>query len=420
VGSTSSTSPREQKLLAAAAAATALHVLDDATLHREPGTTVADHLIGAGALLAVLAVAAAVFPRLRAAPQGVLALLLGLLATTYGGLALAEVVLQERLSVGDVTGLLCLPAGLLALAVGARILWRGRRREGSRARRYARRALIGVAGAVAAYMLVFPVLLAIGLTNKPRAEVEAADLGRPYEAVTLPTSDGLDLAGWYVPSENGAAVIAFPGRSGPVPHARMLVRHGYGVLLLDMRGNGESEGEPNAFGWGSARDVAAAVSFLRERDDVERGRIGGLGLSVGGELLLQAAAEGPGLDAVVSEGAGYRTMREYLEQPGGASWVTAPQLATLFGTLRLLAHERPPAPLYDLVGRIAPRPILLIEAGHGQGGETLNGLYFERAGEPKEHWLIPEADHVGGLEARPAEYERRVVGFFDGTLLGRG
>lgn len=64
--------------------------------------------------------------------------------------------------------------------------------------------------------------------------------------VSLTTSDGLRLAGSYVPSCNGAAVIAFPGREGPLRHARMLVRHGYGVLLLDRRG----EGEYNArLGW---------------------------------------------------------------------------------------------------------------------------------------------------------------------------
>jgi hypothetical protein len=43
-----------------------LHVTGAATLQREPGTTVADHMTGAGALAAVLAVAAIGAPRLRA------------------------------------------------------------------------------------------------------------------------------------------------------------------------------------------------------------------------------------------------------------------------------------------------------------------------------------------------------------------
>lgn len=408
--------PRRDLLLAAATAATALHVLDDATLHREPGTTIADHVTGAGATLVVLAVAAIVFPRLRAGAQATFALLLGLFALTLGAVHVAEIALQGRVSGGDVTGLLALAAGACALAVGALALWRSRSREGSRARRYGRRALRAVAALAVGMFVVVPVLLAVALTHKPRAAVKAADLGRPYETVTLRTRDGLDLAGWYVPSRNGAAVIAFPGRRQPVPHARMLVRHGYGVLLLDMRGTAESDGDPNPFGWGSNADVEAAVDFLSRRADVRPGKIGGLGLSVGGEQLLEAAATDQRLAAVVSEGAGYRTLHEALEQGGTGTWLLAPQTAMLFGAIRVLSPAPPPEPLDQLVPRIAPRALLLIEAGHGQGGEELNGLYYSRAGQPKQHWLIPEAHHTGGLAQRPAEYERRVIGFFDRYL----
>jgi hypothetical protein len=106
-----------------------------------------------------------------------------------------------------------------------------------------------------------------------------------------------------------------------------------------------------------------------------------------------------------------------LQEDGLATWITAPQAAILYGAVRLFSPERYPEPLDQLVSRISPRAILLIEAGHGQGGETLNALYFERAREPKGYWLIPEANHTGGLETRPTEYERRVVGFFDRHLL---
>ena len=64
-----------------------------------------------------------------------------------------------------------------------------------------------------------------------------------------------------LPSRNRAAVIVVPGRSGPAAHARMLARHGYGVLLFDRRGEGESEGDVNAFGWGGDADIKAAVTF---------------------------------------------------------------------------------------------------------------------------------------------------------------
>ena len=121
-----------------------------------------------------------------------------------------------------------------------------------------------------------------------------------HEEVSITTADGLELRGWYVPSKNGAAVIAFPGRAESQPHARMLVRHGYGVLLFDRRGEGQSEGDPNGLGWGMAADITAAAAFLSDRPDVEQGRVGGLGLSVGGEVLLEAAAKTDMLRAVVN------------------------------------------------------------------------------------------------------------------------
>jgi hypothetical protein len=91
------------------------------------------------------------------------------------------------------------------------------------------------------------------VTHTASAVVPENHLGPAHEDVSFETSDGLTLRGWYVPSKNGAAVISFPGRKGPQKPARMLARHGYGVLVFDRRGEGESDGEPNIFGWGGDR-----------------------------------------------------------------------------------------------------------------------------------------------------------------------
>ena len=64
-------------------------------------------------------------------------------------------------------------------------------------------------------------------------------------------------------------MISFPGRNGPQRQARMLARHGYGVLLFDRRGEGRSEGEPNGFGWGGDEDIKAAIAYLKTRADVD-------------------------------------------------------------------------------------------------------------------------------------------------------
>jgi dienelactone hydrolase len=405
-----------RRLLGTATLVTALYVLDAAVLHRESGTSISDHLPGAAALLGLLAAGALLYDDLRPGGKAVLGILLGVLASTLGALHAVEVAQRGGMRGGDVIGLLTLLAGVVALAVGVVLLWRSRRHDGTRGRRVARRVGILIAAAVVTYYVVFPLLVAIVTTNGPREPGTWPDIGTPAERVALRTDDGLTLQGQYVPSKNGAAVLAFPGRE-PTEHARMLVGHGYGVLMLDMRGNADSQGSDNAFGWGSGADVAAGLDYIAGRPDVRAGAIGGLGLSVGGELLLQVAATDRRLAATVSEGAGYRTLHEARQQSGLSHALMVPQLAVMYGAIRVLSPEHPPTPLDRLVDRIAPRPVFLIEAEHGQGGEQLSALYYRLAGAPKEYWKVPGAGHTGGLAAQPQEYERRVVDFFDRYLV---
>jgi fermentation-respiration switch protein FrsA (DUF1100 family) len=372
--------------------------------------------LGRGAAsLAALALAAAVFPRLPAGGRAALAAVIGALALEGAVLANAD-----ARAVGargeDWTGFLLAPVGLVLMGLAAVVLWRSRKPGRFR---WARRAGIAVGSVLVVYWLVVPVAMAILATHRPRAVVEPADLGRPYQQMTLQTSDGLHLAGWYVPSLNGAAVISYPTRAGKVPQARMLVRHGYGLLLLDARGYDGSEGDPNLFGWDDAKDIDAAVAWLQKQPDVKDGRIGGIGFSVGGEMMLQAAASNRGLRAVVSEGAGVRSIREDLLR-GPRGWFALPEAAVQTAALTVLSGTGPPPSLEDLVSRIAPRPLFLIYAGHGAGGEELNVEYFRAASAPKALWRIAEAGHVGGLQARPLEYEQRVTRFFARALLSGG
>jgi uncharacterized protein len=410
---------RSYALFLAGVGAIALHVVDDSFLQPQPGTSATDHLVSGLLPVAVLALAAFAYPRLRPGVRAAIALPLGVLGIAVG-LEAVHYMREVGLSGDDYTGLLAIPAGLSLLGLAAVTLWRSRRLDDRRSWRYARRALIGAAGVVVLLQLVVPLGMGYAFTHLARAVVPPADLGTPHENVTLHTSDGLDLEGWYVPSRNGAAVIAFPGRKGPQNRTRMLARHGYGVLLFDRRGEGASDGDGNAFGWGGDRDVLAAIEFLKRRPDVEPGKIGGIGLSVGGELMLQAAAEGADLDAVVSDGAGTRSVAEQLdgEVPSPDKWLTLPFMATMTAATAVFSDSAPPAKLLDLMPRIAPRPVLLIQST-GAPNETMNPAYHRAAHEPKQLWRAPADDHMGAITARPREYERRVVGFFDDALLDR-
>ena len=404
-----------------ATAAAALWVLDDAFGHREPGTSVGDHLASGLVPVALAVPLAVVYPRLRAGARSVAALTAGSLMIVAGVVDGVRHVAVDRLAGDDVTAIVCGIAGATLAVLGATVVWRSRRLDERPWRRYARGGLLGAIAAAAVLFLVMPVAFAIVANHKARAPVKDADLGRPYANVTLTTRDGLQLAGWYVPSRNGAAVIAFPGRSGHIRHARMLVRHGYGALLLDRRGEGQSDGDFNARGWGGEPDLRAAVAYLRARPDVRNDRIGGLGLSVGGEMLLQTAAHDPGLSAVVSEGAGLRSAAEQRHMPGAPPeplrWIAPITMETAAGVV--LSDHLPPTDLADLMPRIAPRPVLLIRGMQGNPDESLNRAYRAAGGATATLWEIDGAAHTDGISAAPAEYERRVIGFFDEHLLGR-
>jgi hypothetical protein len=307
------------------------------------------------------------------------------------------------------TALLACLAGGALVVVGIGRLWSSRRRDGHW---IVRRTLLTLGTLIATYFVLLPIAFAIVATPGGRGDVAPANLGRPYTSATLRTTDGLRLHAWYAPSRNGAAVIVFPGRTGPVRHARLLVRHGYGVLLLDRRGEDGSDGELNRFGWNGEGDLRAALDFLEPRVE----HIGGLGLSVGGELLLQAAAGDDRLDAVVSEGAGVRSLREHLHTPGlGAAQRWATNWVVQTAAVAVLSGTAPPPDLADLCERIGPRPVLLIRGRDGHADEALNTVYAERIGRSASAWTAP-GGHTAALVADPAGYERRVVGFFGAAL----
>ena len=393
----------------------ALHVVDDNFLQPEPGVSPTDHLVSGLVPLGVLAMLGLVGPLLRPGLLAFFAVLTGVFGVIMASEA-AYYTSQGAFDGDDLTGWLCVPAGLVLITVGFVTLWRSRRRGGNRLVRYLRRTGQTVLALVVGAVAMYAIGQAYVLTHTMRAEVPEADADMAYEEVSFTTSDGLDLEGWYVPSENGAAIIVFPGRVGRQEYARMLARHGYGVLLFDRRGEGASDGDPNLLGWGGDRDLKAAVAFLQSRPDVDDDRIGGIGLSVGGELLLEAAAETDGLRAVVSEGAGARSYREVREFDGGSP-IDVGFFGALTGAVWVFSNEPVPANINDLVADISPASVFFVYGEEGQPQEIdLNPTYYESASEPKQIWEVPGAAHISGLKIQPAEYERRVVGFFDASM----
>ena len=151
----------------------------------------------------------------------------------------------------------------------------------------------------------------------------------------------------------------------------MLARHGYGVLLFDRRGEGESDGDPTSWGWGNEKDLKAAIGFLQRRADVDPARIGGLGLSVGGEMMIQTAAETSGSRRSRPRApACARCARPSTRRRRWTRSLGIPFKAVETAATAVFHDQAPPASLVDLVAKIEPRPLLLMYSGEGQGGEV--------------------------------------------------
>jgi dienelactone hydrolase len=254
----------------------------------------------------------------------------------------------------------------------------------------------------------------------------ASEVGPPpngFEAIALQTEDGIPLTVWYAPPARagGAAIILLHGASGSRqdvrPYAEMLARNGYGVLALDARGHGQSGGRTNRLGWQGTRDVRAAVNYLGQQG-IER--IGGLGLSMGGEMMLGAASEAPKLSAIVADGATRRSTEELIALPSEQPLVRNFTARVMYAVVRLLGGEPPPKPLLASMIEAGDASFLLIAAGEDEQEVAFNRLFAKTLGSRAELWIATGVEHTGAYAGYPDDYEARVVGFFDRELPAAG
>ena len=394
----------------------AIPIVDDNYVHPAAGTSAGDHLMSGLVPLAVLGVLALLYPHLRAGVRAATSMTLGAIVFAVGVPGIYYLA-DGSAAFDHYTALLAFPAAVILLVSGPVILWRTRRVGGTRRRRYALRALSIAIALIAApmifFLVVFPIAFPYGYVHVGNMN-SVPDLGVGEERVTVTTSDGLELEATYVPSKNRAAMIVYGG-AGRTEQGLMLARHGYGVLLLVPRGQGASEGD--IVRWAGDTDLLAGAEYLQGRRDVDDGRIGAIGFSIGGEQLLEAAARSTAIRAVVSEGAGGRIGET--EASGPLKPLVDASMILMTAATTVFQNHGPHPRIEERIGLIAPRPVFLIYAVPGIGEEDIRQpQFYAAAGEPKAMWRVPGSKHTGGLEAQPAEYERRVVAFLDGALLG--
>jgi fermentation-respiration switch protein FrsA (DUF1100 family) len=253
-----------------------------------------------------------------------------------------------------------------------------------------------------------------------------ADLHLPYTNVTVTTADGLTLVGWDLPSQNRAEIVFLHGykdhRGTMLNAAALYQRHGYGVLLASVRAHDQSDGEQISFGHREMQDVEAWYRYVVSRPGIDPNDIGILGVSMGGSLAIEYAAQNPHIRAVVADSA-FSSLDDTVTT--SVKFFTGLPAFPFVPLIRLWAEREGGYDFSEIdakqwIGHISPRPVLLMQGGADVVISPRSGeLLYEAAGEPKELWFEPTLGHARFLDDLPQEYERRVMGFLDHYMVRR-
>ena len=225
------------------------------------------------------------------------------------------------------------------------------------------------------------------------------------------------LAAWYAPPSTGrAAVILVHGvdadRSSLLFEARVLAHAGFGILALDLPGQGASGGTTE---WGlpERRAISAAVDWLAHRREVDPQRIGAFGMSMGAYVLAQATVADKRIAAVILAA----TPNDVVE----FNWLAASRwgLLSQYPTYWALRAGGTPIDFVPkcIVGEIAPRPVLFVQGDlDGLVPEWMARQLFAAAHQPKELYIVKGAHHADYSQISPLEYRTRLIDFFSRTL----
>jgi uncharacterized protein len=264
----------------------------------------------------------------------------------------------------------------------------------------------------------------------------------PEQRVTF-SFNGLTLAGVVrIPDgagadERRAAFIVLHGFGSNMTAGNvlgpcaMLDELGYATLRFDMPGCGESEGEKGRLiCLEQVGAVGKALSMLVRHAQIDPGRIGVIGSSFGAAVAVYAGGVDSRIAAVISSGGWGNGERKFRGQhPTPEAWAKFTAMLEEGKRVRAATGQSLMVPRYDIVpippemrghlaagsvqmfpaetaqsmydfraddvvGKIAPRPLLLLHSANDHVTPTEQSVaMFERAGEPTELHLFAGVDH---------------------------
>ncbi|RMH55311.1 MAG: alpha/beta fold hydrolase [Candidatus Hydrogenedentota bacterium] len=276
-------------------------------------------------------------------------------------------------------------------------------------------------------LLVLAILLPIGILwinmhpVSPPATTSPSDFQLSFETLKLVTIDGVPVEAWLIPGDSGAGLVVMvhglgADKSSLLPLARVVHRTGAHALLVDLRNHGGSGPARTTFGLDEALDVTVAVEAAERRDEIDRNRIVGYGLSMGAATVVSALIRHPGLRGF------------FLDSPFDS-------LDALFGDIAEHTYHLPraaarlslwayrfltgtPPTAISPASLLAQRPVPLVVV-HGRRDERIpieRGQRLFQAASGEKTFYETESDHTLSWSDAPEEYENRLEDFLRRTM----
>lgn len=251
---------------------------------------------------------------------------------------------------------------------------------------------------------------------KPRTLRNIAELdATPYEKVQVTSHDGLKLTGRYYKGKEGMplAICVHGYKSTPLRDfcggGKILENLGFSLLLIDQRGQGDSEGTDMCFGILEHKDLTAWIDAFADGKDVYL-----VGVSMGASTVLMAAPDMPPCVKGIIADSPYNSAKEIIccvakemGFPPKAAYVCIKQGANLFAGFdpeEMTCAER--------VAK-SNIPILII---HGEGDTFVPSYTSESIkGDNVTRVTFEGADHALSFMTDSERYERTVIDFLNMT-----
>ncbi|MCO4838093.1 MAG: alpha/beta hydrolase [Oceanospirillaceae bacterium] len=262
------------------------------------------------------------------------------------------------------------------------------------------------------------------LETRTPAKYQPEDFDLSVAQVTVYNAEGQKLHGYFSPTANGAYVMLQHGfkanRGHMLEEAKVLQDAGFGVLVTSIRAHDINDGDEITFGVKEVQDLAAWHAYLINEQGLKKGRLGVLGNSMGAAIALEYAAHNQDIAGVVAVSA-FSSLQDTINVSveyftGLPAFPFAPMIS--YWAQMILGMDVEQVDATKAAARLCDTPLLIMQGGKDVVVSVASGQWiFDAACGEKELWFEEQLGHAKFDTQKPDEFRRRVVAFFNNTLL---